>query len=219
MRLLVIADRDYVHDDDRWLALIAEIGAVAPPGLVAIQVRAKGATPADDEMLAAYARQAVPFHVPLFLNGDAALAERLGYTGVHWPEADIPETAAFQALPFRSAAVHSVEAARRAERAGANLAVFAPVYAPGSKPGEGVGVDALRAVVEATSMPVFALGGITPDQVAACLEAGAFGVAAVSGVLGAPDIGAAIEAYLNEIDEAMERIFAAMPELNEEMPQ
>ena len=102
MRLLVIADRDYVHDDDRWLALIAEIGAVAPPGLVAIQVRAKGATPADGEMLAAYARQAVPFHVPLFLNGDAALAERLGYTGVHWPEADIPETAAFQALPFRS---------------------------------------------------------------------------------------------------------------------
>lgn len=194
-RLVVVADRDYVGDDDRWLALIAEIAAAAVDRPVAIQVRAKGLPRAQAGVLAARARDAVPGDVLLLLNGDAALAERLGYAGVHWPEADIPARRPPQALAWRSAAAHSVEAARLAEHAGADFTVFGAVYAPGSKPGEGVGVEALSAVACATSLPVFAIGGIQPEQVTECLRAGAAGIAVVSGILGAPDVRAAVDRY------------------------
>ena len=200
-RLLVVADRDYVDDDERWLALIAEVAAAAIDRPVAIQVRAKSVRTAERDVLAARARDAVPLDVPLLLNGAEALAERLGYSGVHWPEDDIPTVRPAHPLAFRSAAVHSIEAARRAEAAGADLVVFGAVYAPGSKPGAGVGLEALRAVIAATSLPVFAIGGIHPEQVADCLRAGAAGIAVVSGILGAPDVRAAIDRYLHAIDE------------------
>ncbi|MDA0301683.1 MAG: thiamine phosphate synthase, partial [Chloroflexi bacterium] len=154
--------------------------------------------------LAARARDAVPRTVPLLLNGSAALAERLGYTGVHWPEADIPYPPKPHPLAFRSAAVHSVDAARHAEDAGADLVLFGAVFAPGSKPGEGVGLDALGEVARSTSLPVFAIGGIGPAQVADCLQAGAAGVAVVSGILGAPDVRAAIDEYVRALDEGAE---------------
>ncbi|TAJ19223.1 MAG: thiamine phosphate synthase [Dehalococcoidia bacterium] len=194
-RLIVVADRDYVADDERWLALIAEIAMHTASRPVAIQVRMKGASRAKAGVLAAHVRQVIPRGVPLLLNGEAALAARLGYSGVHWPEEDIPAARPSYPLAFRSAAVHSVEAARRAECAGADLAVFGAVYAPGSKPGTGAGAEALSAVARATALPVFAIGGIHPQHVAECLRAGAYGVAVVSGILGAPDVRAAVDLY------------------------
>ena len=133
-------------------------------------------------------------------SGGAALAERLGYAGLHWPQDDIPPARPPHTLAFRSAAVHSIEAVRRGERAGADIVVFGAVFAPGSKTGEGVGLEALGAVARATSLPVFAIGGIHPEQVAECLRAGAHGVAVVSGILGAPDIHAAIDEYQRAIE-------------------
>ena len=202
--LLVVADLDYVGDEARWLALIGEVGAAAVDRPVAMQVRLKHATGAEAGALAARARDAVPRTVPLLLNGPVTLAEHLGYAGVHWPEADIPATRPAQPIAFRSASVHSTEAARRAETAGADLAVVGAVYAPGSHPGEGLGLDAFRAIARDTTLPVFAIGGIHPAQVAECVEAGAAGIAVVSGILGAPDIGAAIDEYIDAIEAARE---------------
>lgn len=201
-RLLVVADLDYVGDEARWLALLGTVGAAAVNRPVAIQVRTKHLDGAAASALAARARDAVPRAVPLLLNGPTAVAERLGYTGVHWPEADIPAMRPRLPLAYCSAAVHSLEAARRAEVAGADLAVVGAVYAPGSHPGEGMGIEALGAIARATSLPVFAIGGIHPAQVADCMHAGATGVAVVSGVLGAPDVPAAIDEYIEAIDAA-----------------
>ena len=77
--------------------------------------------------------------------------------------------------------------------------VFGAVYAPGSKPGEGVGVAALEAAVRATQLPVVAIGGIQPEQIGECIRAGASGIAVVSGILGAQDVHAAIERYVHAI--------------------
>ncbi|MEI7925983.1 MAG: thiamine phosphate synthase [Chloroflexota bacterium] len=201
-RLLVVADLDYVGDEARWLTLLGTVGAAAVGRPVAIQVRAKHLDGAEASDVAARARNAVPRDVPLLLNGPTALAAQLGYTGVHWPEADIPTARPPQPLAFRSAAVHSIEAARRAEAAGADLVIAGAVYAPGSHPGEGMGLDAFGAIARATSLPAFAIGGIHPAQVEDCMRAGASGVAVVSGILGAPDVGAAIDEYLQAIDAA-----------------
>lgn len=203
-RLLIVADLDYAGDEARWLALLGEVGAAAAGRPVAVQVRAKQVDRADASALAARAREVVPRNVPLLLNGPVAVAERLGYAGVHWPEADIPDARPPHPVAFRCASAHSVEAARRAQAAGTDLVLFGAVYAPGSHPGEGVGLDALREVTGSVSVPVFAIGGIGPAQVADCVRAGAAGVAVVSGILGAPDVRAAIDAYLAAIEAATE---------------
>jgi thiamine-phosphate diphosphorylase len=201
--LLVVADLVYAGEEGRWLRLLREVGEAADGRPVAVQVRAKDVPHETFEALATRGRAAVPPGVPLVLNGDESLAVALGYKGVHWPEASVPASRAESVLAWLSAAVHSTEAARRAERAGATALVVGSVFAPGSKAGEAAGLAALRAVCAATALPVYAIGGVTPERVRACLEAGAAGVAAVSGVLGAASPARAIEAYLAAVEEAI----------------
>lgn len=201
--LYVIVDREYAGDDSRWLRLLHEIAAAARDAPMLIQVRAKGLPAPAFESLAARARAIVTHGPPLVLNGDAETACRLGYDGVHWPEAAIPDAPSQEAatLRWRTAAVHSMAAVRAAEAAGATALVFAPVFAPGWKPGIAAGLDALRTAVDATALPVYALGGITPERVADCRRTGAAGVAVVSGVLGSPSPVAALTDYQHALDE------------------
>ncbi len=223
-RLLVVADHGFVGDTERWLGLLREAGTAAQGHPVAIQVRAKQANEQELAQLAGLAREVVARDVPLFLNGPQALAEELGYDGVHWPEAAIaggpsprpsvlaepsPRPSPFarerersvtavegREVLLRSAAVHGVAGLRRAELAGVDFVVFGSVFEPGSKPGDGAGVGALAEVTRAAKVPVVAIGGITPERVADCALAGASGVGVVSGVLAAASPGNAVHTYL-----------------------
>jgi thiamine-phosphate pyrophosphorylase len=198
-RLLVVVDRDFLGV--RWLDTVAATSAAAQGQPVAVQVRARQLAGDDFVRAAAEARACAAPGVLLILNGPAAVASRLGYDGVHWPEAAIPAEPPQSAPALCSAAVHGVEALERAERAGAGLVVFGAVYPPGSKPGIAAGLDALRAVAARARVPVFAIGGVTPERAAACRAAGASGVATISGVVGTGDPAAAIRAYLQALTQ------------------
>lgn len=78
---------------------------------------------------------------------------------------------------------------------------FSPVFPTPSKPDHpGAGLSALRSFCQAAeSVPVVALGGITPERVAPCRNAGAWGVAVLSGILDAPAPSAATRAYLRAL--------------------
>lgn len=77
---------------------------------------------------------------------------------------------------------HSFEEARAAECGGADFVVFGPVFETASKKqyGEPVGLEALRNVATALSIPVLALGGIKLNNFWEALDAGASGVAGIS---------------------------------------
>lgn len=77
---------------------------------------------------------------------------------------------------------HSVDELKAAEREGADYAMLAPVFAPISKAPAlpPLGLGALREACAAVAIPVYALGGITEANSAACVEAGAAGVAGIS---------------------------------------
>ncbi|MEM8485794.1 MAG: thiamine phosphate synthase [Bacteroidota bacterium] len=87
------------------------------------------------------------------------------------------------------------------DHAGMDYLFYSPIFPTGSKPGHpGVGVVELAEVTEQAMQLVYALGGIKPQHCAACLGAGAYGVAVISGILQADDIEASVHAYLKAIN-------------------
>ena len=76
-------------------------------------------------------------------------------------------------------------------RAGADYVTLSPIFLSDSKPGYGpaLGLDVLAAAAEADAAPgpVVALAGITPDNAASCLAAGAAGIAVMGEIMRAED--------------------------------
>lgn len=84
--------------------------------------------------------------------------------------------------------VHSIQEAYEAEEDGADYVLFGHIFSSASKPGlEPRGVQELMNVVNEVSIPVIAIGGITPQNIHEVKEAGAAGVAVMSGLLDAQD--------------------------------
>lgn len=121
----------------------------------------------------------------LLVNDRADVAAAAGADGVQLT------TASMRADTVRGAfgdefligvSTHSLAEASRARRDGADFVVFGPVFATASKRqyGEAQGLTNLaRVSAELAPFPVLALGGVTSDNVADCVRAGAHGVAAI----------------------------------------
>lgn len=140
-------------------------------------------------------------NVPLskiIINDRADVASASNVKGVHL---------AFHSLPVKivkrkftdltvGCSVHSLEEAKIAEQQGANYVMFGHVYPTQSKPELlPKGLEQLRAVTEAISIPVVAIGGIKPTNIRDVIEVGAQGVAVMSGILEAEDPLEAVQQY------------------------
>ncbi len=80
--------------------------------------------------------------------------------------------------------VHSVASAKQAVQAGADYLLVGTMFPTPSHPDKTPeGIELLKAVAKAVSVPLIAIGGITPERVGLCLRAGARGVAVISGIL------------------------------------
>ncbi len=116
------------------------------------------------------------------VNTRADVAMSAGAAGVHLPSGSPP--ARFWRRPgfLVGVSCHSVEDVCRAEAEGADYVVFGPVFSPLSKPAglEPKGLDELARAAKAVRIPVLALGGVTRENTAACVAAGAAGIAGIS---------------------------------------
>lgn len=90
---------------------------------------------------------------------------------------------------------HDAPEVRAAGEEGCDYVTLSPVFATSSKPGYGpaLGVDGLAALTAAAALPVYALGGVLPPDVADCLAAGASGIAVMGPVMRTPQL---VTAYL-----------------------
>jgi thiazole tautomerase (transcriptional regulator TenI) len=101
------------------------------------------------------------------------------------------------------ASVHSLDEARAAEREGATWLVAGHVFATSTHPGEdGRGLSFLRAVSQAVSIPVVAIGGVRPEHCRVLRESGAYGLAVIRGIWDAPNAERAASDYLSAYDDA-----------------
>jgi thiamine-phosphate pyrophosphorylase len=150
----------------------------AEGGATVIQLRLKGAT--RDEVVARGAgfRELGPMFV---VNDDVQAAVALGADGVHLGQDDPGSEEALAAGLMLGRSASNVEEAQTAEAEGAAYIGAGPVWATPSKPDAdpAIGLDGLRAVCEAVSIPVVAIGGIDESNARACIEAGAAGIAVV----------------------------------------
>jgi thiamine-phosphate pyrophosphorylase len=133
---------------------------------------------------------------------DVAVAVRAD--GVHVGQEDGPSKAraAIGVDARLGVSVATREQARQAELDGADY-LGVTVWSTATKPeAEPVGLDALRAIVEATELPVVAIGGIHTGNAADVIAAGAAGVAVVSAVAAADDPVAAVRDLRAVVDRA-----------------
>ena len=98
---------------------------------------------------------------------------------------------------------HAADEIARAAAAGANYAQLAPIFAPASKPASRapLGLAALEAAAR-IGVPVLAQGGIDAERAAACVRAGAAGVAVTGEICAAPDPERASRALREALDSA-----------------
>lgn len=151
------------------------------PGCL-VQLRWKGAEGRAVHALAEALRPIAPL---LVVNDRVDVALAVGADGVHLPERGLPIAEARSLLPGGALVGVSRHAPGPAE--GADYVALAPIFpTPGKGPPLGVGALAFDC-----GTPVFALGGVRRENAAACLAAGAYGVAMIRGVLESTDPGRA----------------------------
>lgn len=97
--------------------------------------------------------------------------------------------------------IHSYEEGRKAKENGADYVLFGHVFPSKSKPGKTPkGLEELTRLTQ-LDIPVIAIGGITAENTGLVLDAGANGIAVMSGVLEASNPLAAVKAYVNVLKE------------------
>ncbi len=200
-RLIVIADLEYVGNEEAWTDALRNIASRNWDGKVAVQVRIKNRSESETVRLASLALTELGDTVRTILNGDPDTTRRLGYWGSHHSQQRIQE-GPFNAtdLEWVSVAVHSEAELLRAQRMGASALVVSPVFEPSWKSVPQLGVEMLQELSSMSTVPVYALGGVSSAECKQCLDAGAFGIATLSDVMGATDPSLAIEFYLSQID-------------------
>ena len=137
--------------------------------------------------------------VPLLINDDAELALRTGADGVHLGEDDGDPRSA-RALLGADAIVgvscyDDPGRARAAAAAGADYVAFGAFFPSATKPGARHASPSLLRQAAPLGLARVAIGGITPDNGRALVDAGADLLAVISGVFDAPDPPAAARAY------------------------
>lgn len=195
-RLYLITDRKQLVG----LALLEALEQALRAGVQIIQLREKDLTPIElYELGRKVIRICQNYRAKLLINDRADIARAIEASGVHLTSVGIPPYEARKCLSKGSligVSIHSLEEARRAERDGADFVNFGPIYPTSSKPmSEPKGLKALKEVCSNLRIPVFALGGIRPENARECLENGAYGVAVISAILGVTDITHAVEDF------------------------
>jgi thiamine-phosphate pyrophosphorylase len=200
-RLYLITDRAATGGRALGAVVRAALAAVTrgdvPAGALAVQLREKDL---EGGPLAALAHElrdlTAAAGVALYVNDRVDVALAVGADGVHLGAGGLAPADVARISPGLSVAVSAhapseIEAAARAPNV--RFAVFGPIFDTPSKRAFGAppGLAALRDAV-GVGLPLVAIGGISAARAAACLDAGAVGVAFIRAAMSAPDPARAI---------------------------
>ena len=188
-RLLVLTDRTQCAG-----SLADTVAAAVDAGARAVVLREKDLPDAERDRLTERLGELLEAAGGVLVRTRLAGSE--GAPAVHLAAAD-PFPPLRPSLVGRSC--HSRAELEQASAEGCDYVTLSPVFATASKPGYGpaLGLDGLAALVP-DAPPVYALAGVSPDDVRGCRAAGAHGVAVMGAVMREPGL---VRRYLAELEE------------------
>ncbi|MCX8048924.1 MAG: thiamine phosphate synthase [Methylohalobius sp.] len=178
-------------ENQSLVRLMATVEAALRGGAQVIQLRAKHRRP-DLAEAKALLDLCHAYRVPLIVNDDLKLAEHLGADGVHLGRDD-PDPALARSCLGASAIIGvscyaDLERAIWAEETGASYVAFGAFFPSPTKPHAALApIELLASAKLRLSCPIVAIGGITPENGAELLRAGADLLAAIDGVFAGSD--------------------------------
>ena len=148
-------------------------------GLRLVQLREKSWPVSRRDALAARLLPlATHYGARVLLNGTIEDARRGGFSGVHWTAAALAGAKARPRDLLVGASCHSRDELARAGELDVDFAIVGPVRPTPTHPGvPPLGWDGLAACIERTRVPVYAIGGLAPDDLAIAINCGAHGIA------------------------------------------
>lgn len=182
--IIAVSNRHLCSDFFGQLSKINEAG-------IPIIFREKDLTENEYESLAKRALELCP---DIILHTFTDAARRMGCKRIHLPMA-LLEKADLTGFDVIGASTHLPEEAVRAQKLGASYVTAGHIFATDCKRGVPPrGLEFLKEVCEAVTIPVYAIGGLTPDNAQSAMEAGAAGVCVMSGLMNCSDVGEYVKA-------------------------
>ena len=190
--------------------LVEAVGVAIANGVTIVQLRDKDA---EGRALAETARALLavmrPLGVPLIINDRADVMVAVGADGVHIGQSDLSVDDVRRVVgptAIVGLSVEAVEHAHPTQAEGASYVAVSPVYGTPTKTDTAppLGLEGVERVAAAAAVPVVGIGGIDATRAPGVIDAGANGVAVVSAILAAPDIGAAARTLRDGIRRAKE---------------
>jgi thiamine-phosphate pyrophosphorylase len=157
----------------------AWFGELASAGVGALQLREKGLTDRRLLDLAGEARRRLPSAALLIVNGRPDVAVAAGADGVHLPARGLPPERVREHFGHQllvGCSTHDLEEVEAAREAAVDYVIFGPVWETPGK--SAVGLSALRRAVD-VGLPLYAIGGVSPERLAELAAAGAHGAAGI----------------------------------------
>lgn len=186
-------------------SLVDILDEAAGAGATVFQYRNKSASMREAYIEATALRKiAAARGVTFIVNDRCDLALAVEADGVHLGQGDLPYGDArtiMGAGKLIGLSTHNPDQVREADRLRPNYIGFGPIFKPTSKHDHDpvVGVQGLKDIRPLTSLPIFAIGGITLENVGDILQAGANGVAVISAIVGAPDVRHAVTGFVSKM--------------------
>lgn len=197
-QLMLITDGT-LHENPKALQYILEACKFSIP---AIQLREKML---EGRKLLEYAKQIRKLAPLLLINERTDIALACDADGVHLPEKGVSPEIPKKLNPsfLVGVSVHSLESGLRAQKEGADYVIFGPIFETPSKCalGDPQGLKKLEEIATKLTIPVIAVGGITPSNAKECLQAGAHGIAAISAFSQSKNLKETIHAFEKGIYE------------------
>ncbi len=188
-------------------SMIALVAAALEGGASAIQYRNKIAAP-EKRLEQALALRALceTRGATLIINDDVDLARAVAADGVHLGRDDASIASARVRLGasaiIGASCYDSQQLAEAAVAAGADYVAFGSFFPSTTKPDAArAGLSLLSTAKARWKVPVVAIGGITPANAGALIDAGADAVAVISALFDAPDVAATARSFVSLFDK------------------
>ena len=199
--LYLVTDRNQTGGRD----LLWVLEQALDGGVKTIQLREKDLPGKDLFLLAEKTcKLCQAYRAALFINDRVDVALAVDAAGIQLSKTSLPVVTARALLgpqKIIGVSTHALQEAKEAEQNGADFVLFGPVYFTASKAvyGDPQGLPALKTIVDNVSLPVYAIGGITPENTEATKKIGVRGVALISSIVSAESPKKAAEQMLGKL--------------------